>query len=598
MKDNQLLQLNQLLAQEDIGPVIPAADQLVQQLSKLLEVHDEEEKEESAEAEAESPSPAEEKTEAESSTEEAVSEATPEAAEATEETGGDDAPADESTPEELEAIRAALATYRERRGEWIRKKRAEEDANLALAKSLLQQFETLIKEEENIGRAYNSISELHEKWKALGDLPRNERQDLQIQYSKLNETFYYNINIYKELRENDLRKNLERKMEIIAALDDVMKLDSIQETEERIKALQEEWEEVGPTLRDEWEKIKAEYWTKVKSIYTKIRNFYDDRRVAMAENLKLKEALVVRAREAVAEACETHQDWEDRTKSLLVVQTEWKTIGFAARKDNERVWDEFRKVCDTFFNAKKEYYNGRNKIFLDNRDKKKALIEKAEKLAVSTEWKETSEAMIRLQKEWKEVGTSGQRYEHKLWRKFRGACDNFFNAKKAFYSAKDEENLKNLALKEALIEKVKAFVAGDDVKKTLQDLKAFGKEFHEIGHVPRKDKDKVHQAFKSAMDVHYGALKVEGKEKDGIMFQAKVDQLKSSPDANRLLFRESEKVRGQIRRLQDEIKQYENNLGFFANSKGAEKIIADVEKKIDKNRAEIKGLEAKLDTLG
>lgn len=614
------------------------ADPIVEELSKLLKESAQEESAEEENTENETEAPAEESSTevtpeapaadapveaevpvAETSEEttevakEAVEEAEPAAetavadapsepeAEATEEVGEESSeeeqPVADADPVDAE-IASLLDAYRTKKKAYFAAKKAQEEKNWEEKQALIKEMQELIQQEENIGRAYNRINEIREAWKEIGDVPRAKYPEMQVTYSKLNEQFYYNINIYKELREHDFKRNAQLNREVIEKLDGLLKLDSIRETEKQIKKLQADWEAIGPTNQDEWEEIKDAYWTRVKSIYNKIREFYDERRTGQEANLQAKRELLTKVEELTASTPESHKGWEAQTKSLLGLQADWKKVGFAGKGEAEEVWTKFRGVCDAFFAAKKVFYDGRRSEFDDQRDKKKALVEKAEALKDSEDWINTSKALIQLQKQWKQIGNAGPRHEHKLWTAFRAACDYFFDARKAKEAEKDAEFVKNLEVKQEMIKKIEAYKPADDPKQVMADLKALSKEFNAIGHVPSANKDEIYKAYKAALDAHYDSINLDKEEKEKFLFEARMEQLKGSPDADRLLDKERGKLRSKISELNTEIIQFENNLGFFANSKGAEKIIADVQVKIDKNKAEIEAIKMKMRMMG
>ncbi|MFT5779136.1 MAG: hypothetical protein ACI837_002093, partial [Crocinitomicaceae bacterium] len=275
-------------------------------------------------------------------------------------------------------------------------------------------------------------------------------------------------------------------------------------------------------------------------------------------------------------------------------QNQWKTIGFGSRKENEEIWKEFRAVCDTFFNAKKAFYDVANVKLDAIAEKKKALIERANALKTNTDWKDTSERLIRLQKDWKLLGHAGRKNEQKLWKAFRSACDSFFTAKQKHYEDQDKQYENNVVLKDALLVKIEAYKPAADKSQAIADLQQFGTEFNAIGRVPIKVKDSTYNAFKKVMDTHYGNLKMEGSEKETIMFQAKIETMRASPNSSRLF----EDAKADLRREMDkhvkEVRLLENNLGFFANSKGADSMKKDVEKKVQFSQEKIKTIRLKL----
>lgn len=471
-----------------------------------------------------------------------------------------------------------------------------QENNLKTKRALITRLSDVIQNEENIGKAYNAHKEIHEKWKETGDIPREKRDDIQAEYSRLLESFFYNMKIYKELKEHDLHRNEQLKLEVIQKIQALKSLDSMKETESQLKALQNEWDEIGPVGESEWEKIKEAYWSNVKEIYGKINAFYDERRNLLTENIDQKKALIEKVKETIqgTENYSTIKEWEDKTADLLAIQEEWKHVGFGPKKENEEVWKEFRETCDTFFNAKKEFFNHLREESKHLIDAKQKLIDKANEINASTDWKETANKIIQLQKEWKEIGHTGHRTEQKLWKEFRAACDVFFNARQAVFAEKDKDNEANLNEKQALIDQIIAYEMGEDKRQVIADLKDFSAKFNAIGHVPIKMKDQVYNDFKKAMDGHYEKLKLEGSEKEKVMFQAKMDTFKSSPNAGKLMDKEKSDLRRQIDAIQQENIQFENNMGFFGRSKGSEAMKKEFEKKIQKNIERIEELKRKL----
>jgi len=489
-----------------------------------------------------------------------------------------------------------LKAYREKRKTLIDAKNAVEHTNLSKKKALINKLRDIIQNEEKIGAAFSALKEIQETWKEIGDIPRDVRHDIQSEYSRLVEDFFYNINIYKELKEHDLKRNLQLKQEVIEKLKQLQNLTSIKEIEADLKALQNEWEDVGPVNNNDWELLKDEYWKNVHACYSKINAHYEDRRAALMKNLEQKQAILKQITERIDQipASTDVKFWNHETKEILNFQEEWKKVGFGPRKENDEIWTAFRAQCDRFFNLKKEFYSNIQDKFDVIAEKKKEIIAKANELKDSTDWKKTSMQLINLQNRWKELGNAGMRHEQKLWKQFRHACDVFFDNKQKFFSEADAEFESNLAAKNAVIEKIKAYTMPEDKKQVIADLKQFTNEFNTIGKVPMKVKDAVYNAYKAALDVHYNALKLEGEEKNKIMFQARIDTLAGSPDAARLFAREKADIRKKIDLLNHDILQLENNLGFFANSKGADTLKKEVEKKIERAKNEILALRQRI----
>lgn len=506
----------------------------------------------------------------------------------------------EEQPEDLirQEFYNLYGEFREKRNTAQRERKETEEANLRRKRSLIDRLKVVIEKEENIGAALTAYKEIHEQWKEVGDIPRDKRQDMQSEYSRLLETFFYHIKIYRELREHDLHRNQQLKLDVIKRIQALAAVENIKDVEQSIKALQNEWDETGPIGNEEWENIKNLYWDAVRAAYTRIQGFYDEKRTEIAENLEKKKSIAQRAAELVEQVkAEIPKDWKEVTDVLIGLQNEWKTIGFGPRKENEEIWKEFRASCDAFFETKKSFFDTIRSQFDGVAEKKQALIQKLEAIKTSTEWKATSEKIVSLQKEWKTLGNAGHKFEQKLWKEFRAACDHFFNAKQAHFSEQDQALAGNLTAKNELIEKIKTTVLPEDKKEALALLRDFAAAFNAIGFVPMKEKDNVFQAYREALNGHYEKLKLEGAEQDRMMFQAKMDTMKASPNADKALAREKSDLNEKMNQLKSDILQYENNLGFFAKSKGADALRKEVENKIAAAHRKIEDIKNKIKLL-
>ncbi len=496
-----------------------------------------------------------------------------------------------------EAFFETYKSFQEKRKKQVELKSALENENLKQKKSLIERLKDVIENEEKIGSAFTSYKEIHENWKKVGDIPRDKREAIQKEYSRLLEIFFYNIKIYKELKDHDYKRNQQLKEALIFKLKQLRTANlPVREAEANLRALQDEWEEIGPVQNEEWESLKNAYWETVRGVYEKFNEHYEQQRVVLKENIDAKKALIQQLATITSEieSLKTAKDWDQKTKEVLALQEAWKKIGFGSRKENEQVYQEFRKHCDVFFQAKKDFSKEIEGKFKDIADKKRALIEEAKSLCNSQDWKNTSEKLIRLQKQWKESGNAGHRFENKLWTEFRAACNVFFEAKEAHFKEQDDANAANLSAKNELIAELEAWNLPADKNEALQSLRSFQDRFNAMGQVPIKHKNTVYQAFKKAIDAKYAALKLEGQEKENILFKAKIDNLESSPDRAKLFQYEKNDIRKQIDGLNKEIMLLENNLGFFAKSKGADALRADVEKKVKHAQERIQGLKMKL----
>jgi hypothetical protein len=472
-----------------------------------------------------------------------------------------------------------------------------ETQNLKLKKDLITRLKEVIDNEEKIGMAFQAYKEIHETWKKIGAIPREQRETLQKEYSRLLEIFFYNIKIYKELKDHDYRRNKQLKEDLIFKLKQlrVAALEQ-RDLESQLHALQDEWEEIGPVQNEDWELMKTAYWEAVRSIYDKINEHYEAQRQVLKANIDAKKKLVadLAARMEDSSNWNTFKHWEAQTAFVLDLQAQWKTIGSGSRKDNEAVYQSFRALCDAFFAAKKDFSKEIDAASQEIVTKKKALIDKAQAFGSSTDWKNTADQLKKLQRQWQEIGSAGQRYENKLWKEFRAACNAFFDARQTHFEGQEAENTQNLTAKLALIEALNSFELPADKQAALAQLRDFQQQFNAIGPVGIKEKQNVYTAFKTRMDDLYKDLKLEGQEKERVFFQAKLEGLLASPDKQRLLQAERQEIRKQIDFLQKDIFTLENNLGFFARSKGADQLRLDVQKKVDAAQEKIQGLKTRL----
>ncbi len=473
----------------------------------------------------------------------------------------------------------------------------EEKENLSKKQVILKRFQMLLQEEENIGKLFNTIKEIREEWKAVGEIPKTKYQDIQSQYSQLNELFNYNVNIYKELQENDLKRNYSLKNQVIHNAKELLKESSLGKLDKGVKEIQNEWEEIGPTFTEHWEKIKEEYWEIVRAIYDKIKDLREGREKEKEANYEQKKNLVEQAKALVENLPNGHKEWNEMTKALNELQDAWKKVGFAPKEVNDKVWAEFRKPFDLFYEAKGKFYASRKEEHSEKKDAKEKIIERAEELVGLTDWRKGTELAKQLQREWKKVGHAGQYAEQRLWKAFREKCDAFFDAKDKHFAELDKANEENLKLKEALIEEIRAFEKGEDTKANIEALKGFSARFAAIGNVPFKQKDKIYKSYKDALDEQYAKLKLDGKEKEKMMFQAKLDSMQGAANPVFAIRKEKDFIRKKINDLTKEVTNFENNLGFFGNSKGAEALLAGVKKNIEKGKTEIENLKRKLKSL-
>ncbi|MEY4572001.1 MAG: hypothetical protein RLZ10_1219 [Bacteroidota bacterium] len=498
-----------------------------------------------------------------------------------------------------EAFYAVFNNFQTKRNQQKVLRDALEKENLRLKRSLIDKLQEVIENEENIGVAYNAQKEIHETWKKVGDIPREKRDEIQRDYSRMLEIFFHNMKIYRELKDHDYHRNTQLKLALINQLENLKNSSVIKDMESTLKTLQNEWEEIGPVLNDEWEKLKTQYWDAVRAVYEKINQFYNERRTSQLENLDQKK-LILTAIISLNNTLSTFDNtkaWDKSSEKILKFQENWKAIGPAPKKENEEVWKEFRAACDVFFAAKKNFYKGIEEQQKLVADKKRQLILQAKEIQNSTDWKLGSEKLIRLQKEWKTCGNAGHRYENKLWAEFRGACDVFFNARENNLKEQQESFLSNYDEKMKLVQSLQNLTHSGDKKTDLTVLREIADSFKAIGHVPNEKKDEVNTAFRKALDEQYGRLNIDAGEKELILFKARFESIPSGTERMQILQKERSNLRKQIDTMNAEIIQMETNLSFFARSKGADSLRKEVDQKIVGIQQKIDGLKRKLKAI-
>ncbi len=465
--------------------------------------------------------------------------------------------------------------------------------NISAKQDVIRGLKELIEGEDRIGKAFDQFRELQDKWRSIGRIPASKYRALQSEYHFQVELFYYNININKELKQIDLQKNYELKLELITAITKITDESSVRKREARVKQLQHEWDEIGPVPREFKDEIWTSFRESVGAVYQTIREHYDKVREQHGVHLKAKEELCEKVETLELGELKAHKDWQNMTEKVLTFQEEWKKIGFASRDDNEKVWRRFRAALDNFFGGKKKFYEARKEGYKANAQKKIELCEKAEELIESTSWRETADAYRNLQANWKESPSAGQRDDQKLWKRFRAACNAFFDARKAHFAEQDNQQLENLKKKEALIEEIQKTELSDDPKADFGLMKEFIKRWNEIDFVPIKQKKRIQDAFSKALDDKYGKLKVNREEKENMQYQLRVERMSGSDDRQGVQ-KERRFLQGKIKELEDTINTYETNLNFFSKSKKTEPLKMQVEKKIAKTRKDLEKLQAKM----
>lgn len=497
--------------------------------------------------------------------------------------------------EEEEKFEELAKEFKARENAWKAQIAEDQRANLVLKQGLLQELRNVIQEEENIGKAFDSFNQVREKWDAIGDVPGNNYKEVHDEYYRLRDEFFYNINIYKQLQENDLQVNFKKKQELTEKAGKLTEIEDIKEREKAARDLQKQWFDIGPSPRESYKEMADTFFSLTRPVFDEVKAHYEKVREGFEENKKLKEDVINELRELLASDFEpNHKAWQKLTSSVIEMQKKWKTIGFAGKEHNESLWKQFRELADVFFEKKQVYYDIMKEEGKGAKKAKMALIEKAEALKDSTDWKSVTQAMLQLQKDWKTAGSCPPSDEHRLWKKFHKAQDHFFNAKKSQFAERNKDEKKNLELKREILKKVGAFKLTKNRADDLNKLKGFSEEWRAIGFVPRKNMDELVNNFSKAMDAHYDALSADRSERSVANYSDRVEKLAQAGERD--IKREQSILRDKINRLNARISSTEENMARFTG-KGAQSIVDQAEKTIKGYQREIEEIKAKLKLL-
>lgn len=484
-----------------------------------------------------------------------------------------------------------LTTFNQRKKKYDDERASELNENLKKKKKILEDLDTLIAEEHHIGAAFDKFNELKEKWKTIGDVPANNFKDIRREYSNQIERFFYNINIYKSLKDYDLKKNLRLKKDLI---EKVKKLEqsSVNEMRELINIYTHEWDEIGPTVQSEWEKVRDEFWENVRVIHKKIADYYKGQKEKIKDNLTAKEALCEKLEELGKKDLSDIKVYNKAHKEVNQIKDDWKKLGFAGKKTNDEVWQRFRIAMDAFYKHKKEEQEGLKETFKENEEKKHKLIEKAEELKDSMDWRNTAELFKRLQTDWKRIGSAHPSKEQKLWKKFRNASEHFFAKRKDYFDNQEEREKNNLNLKKEILAKLSIL----DVKKgenNLEVIQDLVKQFNVIGYVPKEEKGKIENDFNKIRNQKMKEVGLDAGQIDEQSFELKIEGFKVAGNSDELLRNEYRHLDEKLRRIEADIKQYENNLGFFGGNTNSP-LVKEVVQKIENSKQEADKLRSKI----
>ena len=470
--------------------------------------------------------------------------------------------------------------YRTKRDEAtaLSDKEKEENYNAKLA--IIEELKALVDSEEALNTTFAKFHDLQARWRAIGQVPQARVSDLYETYNLHIENFYDYVKINKELRDLDWKRNLEAKMALCEQAEALSEATAIVEAFHKLQKLHEEWREIGPVSMEHKEGL----WERFKAASTIInrrhQEHFESIKAQQINNFERKAALCEEIEKIVAEAPTSHKAWNKASERIQAIQAEWRTIGFAPKKDNNKVYDRFRAACDKFFEVKHNFYSEAKDDMAKNLEVKNALCERAEAIAERDDWAKATEELLALQAEWKQSGTVARKYADAVWKRFRAACDKFFERKSQHFSSVDNEYAANLAAKQSLLKEMSQAVV-----KSFEEIKAFQRRWSEIGFVPIRNKEELQKQYKAALDKLFATIRSADREQQINKFKNKVSSMREAGDKR--LRTEREKLYNRVKQLEQEIQTLENNIGFFAKSKGVEAMIAAVEEKIARAKQEM-----------
>lgn len=489
-----------------------------------------------------------------------------------------------ATPDETEeSLKTLLNSFKEKKASFIAEQQRIREENLAAKLKIIDEIKALCDSADEVSKHYPEFQQLQQRFKEITLIPQTHVNDVWKSYQQQVENFYELLKINKELRDYDFKKNFEHKHALCEAAEKLADEKEVISAFHQLQKLHDEWREIGPVSKEH----REELWNRFKDASTVVNKAHQQHFDALREkehaNEQQKTALCEQVEAVSLEELNSFNKWEEKTKELLEAQEQWKKIGFAPKKVNNELFDRFRKGCNRFFDAKSDYFKSVKDEMNINLEKKKSLCEKAEALKDSTDWKKASDTLVELQKEWKTVGVVSKKHSDAIWKRFIAACDFFFEQKNKHFSANKESEQDNLAKKRDLIAKLEAIdetIAGGEAVKLVRSLMD---EFNALGHVPFKEKDKIYTAFHAAVDKQFARLNIQESKNRIQSFKSNISHIAENDNAQNKLYRERDRLVRTYETMKQELKTYENNIGFFtSSSKSGGGMLKEMNKKIQK----------------
>ena len=511
------------------------------------------------------------------------------------ENGGDPEAYVMKTDDSEEQFKAEMGLIKEKRAKAFQQQEEEKKANLQRKQQIIEKIKMMSTSPEEANKSYNDFKALQQEWKDIKAVPAEKANELWRNYQLYVEQYYDLLNLNRELREYDFKKNLEQKTLLCEAAEKLADEPDAVSAFHQLQDLHQQYREIGPVAKE----LREQIWARFKAASTVInkrhQQHFEELRAKEEENLVRKTALCEKVEAIAKEENKNATDWENHTKQIIDIQTEWKTIGFAPQKMNVKIFDRFRAACDDFFGRKAEFFKTLKEKFAENTKKKKEMVEQAKALMDSTDWKATSDKLIKLQKEWKTIGMVPKKVGDQLWAEFVAACNKFFEARNAATAGTRNEEQQNLDRKKEIIAKLKELLdsAADNVQATLQQLID---EYGKIGHVPFKEKDKLFKEYHKVVDALYKQLNISASKQRLDNFKSSIKSM--AKQGEDMLDNERGRLMRRYEQLKSEITTYENNLGFLnASSKKGNSLIDEMNRKVNKLKDDLELIRQKIKAI-
>ncbi len=502
-------------------------------------------------------------------------------------------PATDTVSEEMHRLHDR---YRAMRQKHIEELEAAKQQNLQAKQQLIEELRQLVdSEEEQVRSALDKFNAIQDRWKSIGEVPREQMNDLWQNYHFQIEQFFNKLKINRELRALDQKRNLEEKIKLCEQAEELIMEPSVTKAFKGLQDLRARWKEIGPVPTEQNEEIWQRFCNAANQIDERRREYYDQRKEELDNNLLAKQALVAKAVELTEKKPESIKEWNDTTTALDDLLKVWKTIGPVPREVNEEIWTHFKGIIDRHYSDKKEYFGSIRDEQEGNYQKKIDLCLKAEAIAKREDWKNATNELLQLQQEWKSIGATSRKVSEKVWQRFRKACDEFFAKKSEFFAERRSSESENLAQKEAILAELKTHQFGDNREHNLAAIKEFQRRWAEVGYVPMAEKERLHKEFRGEIDRIFEQLKISAREAEETAYRERLRNV--GGDTRRFVQNEKQELHDRIEKLRNDLNLWENNLGFFASSKQADLLKQEFEKKMQGARQQIALLQAKLRIL-